>query len=113
MANTKKEWRNMSAGEKFGQIAVNVIVIAIAVIATLFLYAFPQDCTGLDKQYLYCYTHPGTIADAIGMVLFWFGCFWLSGIWGYFVQDDGEPWGTITKIAWGCAVAGPALILLF
>jgi hypothetical protein len=113
MSDTKKEWANKSLTEKILQIFVNVGVIAIAFIATAFAFWIPQPC-GIDKQYLYCCTHPGSIWDIVGIVLFWFGAFILSGIWGYFVKDDDEdPWATIVKVAWGCAVIGPLLIVLF
>lgn len=113
MSDTKKEWANKTALEKTFQIFVNVGVILIALVATAFFYWIPQPCD-IDKQYMYCCTHPGSVADAVGMVLFWFGAFWLSGIWAYFVADDDEdPWRTVTNIAWGCAVAGPLLIVLF
>lgn len=113
MADTKKEWANKSLGEKIAQIAVNVLVIGIALFATAFFYWIPQPCD-IDKQYMYCCTHPGTVMDIVGMILLWFGCFWLSGIWAYFVQDDDEdPWKTVSTVAWLCAVAGPLLIILF
>lgn len=113
MANTKKEWSNLRTIEKVGQIAVNVAAILVALITTLMLYAFPQKCD-IDKQYLWCYTHPGSIGDIVGMILFWFGCFWLSGIWGYLVaDDDADPWRTITIASWCCAAAGPAIIIIF
>jgi hypothetical protein len=117
MANTKKEWRNMTAFEKVMQIFVNVAALAVALVVTIIAYWVPVDCNphDLDKGVnIYCLTHPGTVADVIGMVLLWFGCFWLSGIWGYFVQDDDEdPWKRVTRYAWLCAIAGPALITLF
>lgn len=113
MADTKKEWSNKSTTEKLGQILVNVLVIGIALFATAFAWWIKQPCD-IDKQYLYCCTHPSTWGDYVGTALFWFGCLWLSGIWGYFVQDDdSDPYDLITKIAWGCAFVGPFLIIFF
>lgn len=111
MSDTKKEWQNKTTLEKGVQIFVNIAVIAIAFIATAFAYWIPQPCD-IDQQYLYCATHPGSNWDVVGMILFWFGAFWLSGIWGYFVKDDDEdPWKYITKAAFACAVAGPFIVI--
>lgn len=115
MANTKKEWQNMSFAEKFAQIFVNVFGLAVAAFVTILAYAVPVECKGLDSGVnIYCLTHPGSVADIIGFILLWFGCFWLSGLWMYFIEDDDEdPWKTVTKIAWCCAILGPTLITLW
>lgn len=115
MANTKKEWAYMSAFEKFMQIFINCIALLVAAVVTYVAYGVPVECTGLDQGVnIWCLVHPGTIADIVGMVLLWFGAFWLSGIWGYFVtQDDENPWKIVTRIAWLCCIAGPTLITLF
>jgi hypothetical protein len=114
MANTKKEWRNLSAAEKAIQIFINAAPILIAIIATLYMYVFQQDCSGIDKPYLWCATHPGSSVDVLGMILFWFGCFWLSGVWGYFITDDDANYlKPLQFIAWVCALVGPALIIIF
>jgi hypothetical protein len=115
MANTKKEWANMSAWEKFVQIFVNVVVMLIPTFCMIIAYCIPVECKGLDAGVnIWCLVHPGTVADVIGWILLWFGAFWLSGIWGYFIEDDDEdPWKTVTKIAWCCAIAGPTIITLW
>lgn len=113
MADTKKEWAHKPLAEKILQIFIHVAVIAIAIIATAFVWWIPQPCD-IDKQYLYCSAHPTTWGDVVGTILFWAGAFWLSGIWGYFVADDDEdPWKTVTKIAFACAAAGPFLVIFF
>jgi hypothetical protein len=113
MANTKKEWAHMSAFEKGVQIFVNIAVLLIAALLPYFAYFVPVECD-LDNVYPWCWVHPGnSVGDLIGWVLYGFGAFWLSGIWGYFVTDDDQdPWKTVGRIAWCCAAAGPLLIIL-
>lgn len=115
MANTKKEWANMSTWEKFLQIFVNVGALAIVAFVMIVAYCFPVECQGLDAGVnIWCLVHPGSVADVIGWILLWFGAFWLSGVWGYFVADDDEdPWKTVTRIAWLCCIAGPTIITLW
>lgn len=115
MSNTKKEWQNMSIFEKFMQVFVNVMVLIITAILPIFAYLVPVECD-IDKLSPWCWVHPGTaILDPIAWVLWCFGGFWLSGVWSYIpgIDDDQDPWATVTKIAWACTVGGPLLIILF
>jgi hypothetical protein len=96
--------------EKVLGVVVPVGAIAIAVIATLYLFVFKQDCSGIDQIYMYCRIHPMGFFDVIGLILFYSSCFWLSSLWKFLVKDDDQdPWQTVTKIAW---VAGPVGFLL-
>lgn len=115
MANTKKEWAYLSTWEKSLQIFVNIVCILIPVFVTWIAYGIPVECVGLDKGVnLWCLVHPGTWADVVGWVLVYFGAFWLSGVWGYFVaQDDEDPWRWVTRVAWICCIAGPTVITLW
>jgi hypothetical protein len=115
MADTKKEWANLSAWEKFIRIFVHCIGILIAAFVTYIAYGVPVECKGLDQGVnIWCLVHPGTVADIVGMILLWFGAFWLSGIWGLFIQDDDEdPWKAVTVFAWLCCIAGPTIITLW
>jgi hypothetical protein len=111
MADTKKEWANLSAWEKFIRIFVHCIGILIAAFVTYTSpTAYRLNAKGLDQGVnIWCLVHPGTVADIVGMILLWFGAFWLSGIWGLFVQDDDEdPWKAVTVFAWLCCIAGPS-----
>lgn len=93
--------------EKFAWFAIPIAVIAIAVIATLYLFVFKQDCSGLDKVYMYCRVHPMSGWDVLGLILFYFSCFWLSSLWRFLVKDDDQdPWKTVTKVAWLCGPVG-------
>lgn len=113
MANTKKEWANMSPFEKGMQFFVNAIVLAIGALLPIFMYLVPVQCDN-DGIGPWCWAHPGSVWDLVGLVLWIFGTFWLSGVWGYFVADDDEdPWKTVTIAAWCCAVVGPFVIILF
>lgn len=105
----------MSTWEKSFQIFVNVVCILIPVFVTWIAYGVPVECVGLDKGVnIWCLVHPGSVADVVGWVFLWFGAFWLSGIWSYFVADDDEdPWKTVTKIAWLCCIVGPGIITLW
>jgi len=126
MADTKKEWKHLTFFEKFIRFFVNSVGILIAAFVTYFAYCVPVECTGLDQGVnIYCLTHPGSAADAIGFTLLWFGAFWLSGVWapllswlsnvwGAFNFDDGEDvWKRITLFAWLASIAGPAIITLW
>jgi len=125
MADTKKEWEHLTFFEKFMRLFVNSIGILIAAFVTYMAYCVPVECTGLDQGVnIYCLTHPGSAADAVGFTLLWFGAFWLSGVWspllawlsrsGSFYFDDGaDVWGVITKAAWLSCIIGPAIITLW
>jgi hypothetical protein len=115
MANTKKEWAHLTAWEKFMQIFVHCIGLLVAAVVTFIAYGVPVECTGLDRGVnIWCLVHPGSVADIVGMVLLWFGAFWLSGVWGLFVKDDDEdPRKRETRVAWLCCIAGPAIITLW
>jgi hypothetical protein len=113
MANTKKELKHESVSEKALRLGVNIGVNLIALIVTAFIFWIPQECNGIDNEFLYCRVHPFGLFDFIGYVLFLFCCFWLSGVWVYVIKyivkdfDDAESiWGTITKLAWLAGVAG-------
>lgn len=112
MSNTKKEWANMTPFEKGVQIFVNVFVCFLTLLLPIFAYLVPVNCD-VDKLYPWCWVHPGSVGDIIGWVLWIFGGFWLSGIWGYFIEDDDQdPWKTVQIIAFCCVAAGPLLIIL-
>lgn len=126
MADTKKEWKHLTFLEKFMRFFINGLGILIPAFVTYLAYGVPVECTGLDQGVnIYCLTHPGSAADAIGFTLLWFGGFWLTGlwspvlswlsrIWGAFdFDDDADPWEAVTKIAWLCCIAGPVIITLW
>lgn len=115
MANTKKEWANMTPFEKFIQIFVNVIGILIPVLATVIAYGDPVECKGPDAGVsIWCLVHPGTVGDVIGWIMLYFGCFWLSGVPFYFIADDDQdPWSFITKLAWASCILGIGVMSIF
>lgn len=114
MADTKKEWQNLTLFEKLIRFLVPAIVLFITGLLPYFAYFVPSVCD-IDAIGPYCWVHPGTaIVDPIGWVLWIFGGVWLSGVWQYLpgIDDDEDPWKTVTKVAWGCMIAGPLLIIL-
>lgn len=117
MSNTKKEWAHMSIFEKIMQIFVNCVPLIIVGIVSYVAYGVPVECVGLDQGVnIWCLVHPGSYADVIGMILLWAGAFWLGGIPYYFIpfeDDDNQKWKPITRVAWLCCIAGPALITIF
>lgn len=90
----KKEYKHLSTFEKIMTWAIPIGVLLILIVATLFLFVFKQECAGLDKEFVYCYVHPATGWGILGLVLFYVGGLYISGIipyaliWFFDVEDD-------------------------
>lgn len=90
----KKEYKNLSTFEKIMTWAIPIGTLVILVVATLFLFVFKQPCEGLDKEFVYCHVHPATGWGVLGLILFYAGGLYISGIipyaliWFFGVQDD-------------------------
>lgn len=90
--------------------AVHLGVIVIAIVVTLFAFVFKQPCD-IDKIYLYCRVHPTTGFDIAGIILFYAGCFGLSGLWMFFTGDiDQSPGRTVAWISLVLGIAGMGLM---
>lgn len=92
----KKEYKNSNAFEKVMTWLVPIGGLAILLIVTFFLFVSKQDCTGVDKEFVYCYVHPATFWGIIGLILFYSGAFYITGflpfllIWLFKVEDDSD-----------------------
>lgn len=61
---------------------VSSLILTIVVIAFTWVGLFsPQDCNGIDKIYFYCYLHPMSGIDIIGLVLFYVGYAYNLWLW--------------------------------
>jgi hypothetical protein len=76
----KKEYKHSSRFEKFMYWFVPLLTIGTMVAATLFLFVWEQECTGIDKEFAYCYVHPISVWGFIGLILFYFGGLWISSL---------------------------------
>ena len=66
--------------EKGAWTVVRVIVGLAAILFTLFGFIIKQPCD-IDQIYLWCRLHPMSVFDYIGIILFYAGCFMLTGLW--------------------------------
>lgn len=91
-------------------IIAKVIIALVVILFTLFGFFIKQDCD-IDKIYLWCRLHPFTIGDGIGCILFYAGCFMLSGIWKKWFtlwnEEHNARWNIITFI---CTALGAVFI---
>jgi hypothetical protein len=91
---------------------IGIATIAIAIVVTLFIFVFRQPCDGINNEYLSC-KWTGGVIDWIGLILFYNGCFWISGLYGLFIKDDDQdPWKTIVKWSFFGGAAGILVIFL-
>lgn len=103
---------NETPGEKIKRLFVNIFPFVVAAVVTAFLWFIPQTCD-IDAQYAWCWTHPASLLDYIGTILFWIGCGILSGVWLYWIEDEyDEKYGFMGYAGWGCAIVGMLLIML-
>lgn len=92
----KKEYKQLSTFEKIMTWAIPAIAVVILVVVTLFLFVWKEDCTGIDKEFAYCYVHPATFWGILGLILFYSGGLYISGLIPYAlifffnVEDDAE-----------------------
>lgn len=90
----KKEYKNLSTFEKVMTWLIPSLAVICLVVATLYLFILKQECVGLDKEFAYCYVHPATLWGVLGLILFYFGGFYISGLIPYLlifffkVEDD-------------------------
>lgn len=93
------------------RLAIGLAVIAIAVIVTLYIFVWKQPCDGINNEYLSC-VWTGSVPDWVGLILFWNSCFWLSGLYGFFIKDDDQdPWKAIVK--WSFILGAGGILLIF
>lgn len=87
-------------------------VIAIAVIVSLYIFIWKQPCDGINNEYLSC-MWKGSVGDWIGLILFYNCCFWISGLYGFFIKDDDQdPWKNIVKWSFYGGALGIGLIFI-
>lgn len=92
------------------KLAIGLSTVAVAVVVTLFLFVFKQPCDGIDNIYLSCRWN-GNFWDWLGLILFYNGCFWISGLYGFLIKDDDQdPWKSIVKYSFFGGVLGAILI---
>jgi hypothetical protein len=61
-------------------LVVRIFLGIIVLLFTLFGFVIKQDCD-IDAVYLWCRLHPMSLGDVLGLVLFYGGAFYLSGLW--------------------------------
>jgi len=98
--------------EKTTQVIASSIV-ALVILAFVYLGFFDEQICDIDKQYLWCRLHPFTTLDLIGCILFGIGASIIGGLPKLFGYDpvawDGN-WRTWVTIL--ITVAGIVLIWL-
>lgn len=93
--------------------AIHIATIVVAVVATVYMFFIPQDCSGFVKEFLYCHVHPLKIIDIFGLVVFYAGCIGLSGIWMVVTGDiDQSPGRVVAAASFLSALGGIGLIHL-
>jgi hypothetical protein len=114
----KKEAKYASGIEKFMVWLVPLAVIAIGVIATLYLFVFKpkEPCDPIDKVGAWCRVHPTTGWDITGLILFYCGVLWLSSIlprlfiaFGW-LEDDSAKFPAFKVLAGIAAIGGFAIM---
>lgn len=92
------------------KLSIGLAVIAIAVIVSLYIFVWKQPCDGINNEFLSC-LWKGSVGDWIGLILFYNGCFWLSGLYGFLIKDDDQdPWKSIVKGSFFAGILGVLLI---
>ena len=92
-----KPFKEQTAVEKYAPV---VGVAIIAIIFTLMGFFVKQDCD-IDRVFLWCRLHPFSVADLIGCIMFYAGCFVLAGglkligveLWN---PENSSKWNLIT-----------------
>src|SRR5205809_6710781 len=88
----------MKKESKLPQI-ISLSIFAVIVIAFTLLGFFIKQPCDIDEQYLYCRLHPASFIQVIGVVLFYFMVFTLSGTlgkWIYYANDsNSSKWNFI------------------
>lgn len=79
----------MSSSKDFNIVKIIVCLGVPVIVAVMIYYGYfaPQPCD-LDKQYLWCHTHPASVLSISATAAICLCAIGLSGIWGLVMKGD-------------------------
>jgi hypothetical protein len=85
----------------------------VTIVFTLFGFVIEQPCNGIDKDSLYCALHPISFINLIGVIMFYAGFVFISGVWALKKGGILLPVGSVWPNFAGFALFVLGAILIF